>query len=391
MKQNICVVIFLLLSTICKAQTFIYPQNDSILTEYNDGKFWAYLNKNDFVVGLSCFEEKDDYGKYYHLDIFIKNLSETPIVFQPDSVHSNLLTKKDDTLKLEVYTNEEYQKKIKRSQAWAMALYGISAGINAGTAGYSTSYSTSYSSNGYAYTTITNHYDANAAYQANVASTNQMLTLGQMMDNDRTIREQGYLKTTTIYPDEAIIGYMNIKREKGKILIVNIGRNKYSNSYTITLNFNHLNDLPMKKLTIIFYLFLIPLCVFAQNESSISHTKTVNDSTLIKIHAIVEDIDFRMHGLDRYKLYPTENIYNFLQLDTMTGKIEIVQCSLDDDKEGSATLNNEDLSLGTGCGTFELYPTKNIYQFLLLDKVTGRRWHVQWGFESSKRWIKRIY
>ena len=109
MKQNICVVIFLLLSTICKAQTFIYPQNDSILTEYNDGKFWAYLNKNDFVVGLSCFEEKDDYGKYYHLDIFIKNLSETPIVFQPDSVHANLLTKKDDTLKLEVYTNEEYQ------------------------------------------------------------------------------------------------------------------------------------------------------------------------------------------------------------------------------------------------------------------------------------------
>ena len=105
------------------------------------------------------------------MDIFIKNLSETPIVFQPDSVHSNLLTKKDDTLKLEVYTNEEYQKKIKRSQAWAMALYGISAGINAGTAGYSTSYSTSYSSNGYAYTTITNHYDANAAYQANVAST----------------------------------------------------------------------------------------------------------------------------------------------------------------------------------------------------------------------------
>lgn len=92
----------------------------------------------------------------------------------------------------------------------------------------------------------------------------------------------------------------------------------------------------MKKLTIIFYLFLIPLCVFAQNESSISHTKTVNDSTLIKIHAIVEDIDFRMHGLDRYKLYPTENIYNFLQLDTMTGKIEIVQWSLDDDKEGSA-------------------------------------------------------
>lgn len=236
MKQKVCLAIFLSLAIICKAQTFIYPQNDSIMTEYNDGKFWVYLNKNDIVVGLSCFEEKDNYGKYYHLDIFIKNLSERPIIFRPDSVYSNLLTKKDDTLRLEVYTNEEYQKKIKRSQTWVMALYGISAGINTGTAGYSTSYSTTYSPKGYTYTTITNHYDANAAYQANVASINQILTLGQMMDNDRTMREQGYLKTTTIYPDEAIIGFMNIKREKGKVLTVNIPIDNYIYTFDWDVN-----------------------------------------------------------------------------------------------------------------------------------------------------------
>lgn len=236
MKQKVCLAIFLSLAIICKAQTFIYPQNDSIMTEYNDGKFWVYLNKNDIVVGLSCFEEKDNYGKYYHLDIFIKNLSERPIIFRPDSVYSNLLTKKDDTLRLEVYTNEEYQKKIKRSQTWAMALYGISAGINTGTAGYSTSYSTTYSPKGYTYTTITNHYDANAAYQANVASTNQMLILGQMMDNDRTMREQGYLKTTTIYPDETIIGFMNIKRKKGKVLTVNIPIDNYIYTFDWDVN-----------------------------------------------------------------------------------------------------------------------------------------------------------
>lgn len=214
------------MSSVSKAQTFIYPQNDSILTEYNDGKFWAYLDKHDFVVGLTCFENKDDYGKYYQINIFIKNLSDSPITFQPDSVYSDLLTKKNDTIRLEVYTNEEYQKKIKRSQAWAMALYGFSAGLNAGTAGYSTSYSTSYS-NGYAYTTVTQHYDANAAYHANMASTNQILTLGQMMENDRLVREQGYLKTTTIYPEEAIVGYMNIKRKKGKILTINIPVGSY--------------------------------------------------------------------------------------------------------------------------------------------------------------------
>lgn len=220
--KHVCFIILVLLSVICNAQTFIYPQNDSILTEYNDGNLWAYLDKGGLVVGLTCFEERDDYGKYYQLNIFIKNLGESSITFQPDSIYADLLTKRNRTLQLEVYTNDEYQKKVKRLQTWTMALYGISAGLNAGTAGHSTSYSTSYSPNGYAYTTVTHHYDANAAYQANMASTNQMLTLGQMMENDRTVREQGYLKTTTVHPGEAIVGYMNVKRKKGKILTVNI-------------------------------------------------------------------------------------------------------------------------------------------------------------------------
>ena len=133
------------------------------------------------------------------------------------------------------------------------------------------------------------------------------------------------------------------------------------------------------------------LCVAMGASAQTKTSTTTNDSILTKICTLLEDVDTRIHGLDRYKLYPTENIYNFLLLDTATGKIDIVQWSLDDGKEGSATLNDEDLSLGTGCSTFELYPTKNIYQFILLDKVYGRKWHVQWGFESSKRWIKRIY
>lgn len=143
----------------------------------------------------------------------------------------------------------------------------------------------------------------------------------------------------------------------------------------------------MKRITIIIAFLCVVLGISAQGKLSTA----TNDSTLTKICALLEDVDTRIHGLDRFKLYPTENIYNFLQLDTATGRIDIVQWSLDDGKEGSVTLNAEDLSIGTGCGTFELYPTKNIYQFILLDKVYGRKWHVQWGFESSKRWIRRIY
>ena len=59
----------------------------------------------------------------------------------------------------------------------------------------------------------------------------------------------------------------------------------------------------------------------------------------------------RLDGRKTTEIRPIwcETCLLYTSLDTMTGKIEIVQWSLDDDKEGSATRNNEDLSLGTGC------------------------------------------
>lgn len=117
------------------------------------------------------------------------------------------------------------------------------------------------------------------------------------------------------------------------------------------------------------------------------------DSLIQETNAWLENIEIDLSLKQRYKLYPTENMYNFLQLDTKTGKIEQVQWSLDSDKEGTWIINASDLSYGNGygSGSFELYPTKNMYQFILLDKTNGRKWHIQWGFESKKRWITRIY
>lgn len=129
----------------------------------------------------------------------------------------------------------------------------------------------------------------------------------------------------------------------------------------------------------------------AQSDTAISNA---NDSILSYITNLVEDIDMRIYKnqtKDRYKLYPTENIYNLLKLDTQTDRIEQIQWSLDTNKEGSMIINMEDLSWNTGTGTFELYPTQNMYQFVLLDKTNGRTWHVQWGMEDKKRWIRRIY
>lgn len=93
----------------------------------------------------------------------------------------------------------------------------------------------------------------------------------------------------------------------------------------------------------------------------------------------------------RFELYPTQNSFNFLKLDKKTGKIYQVQWSLEGEEEFSITLNGIDLSqFSTDGNCFKLYPTKNMWQFILLDGASGRAWHVQWGFEERNRWIKRI-
>lgn len=93
----------------------------------------------------------------------------------------------------------------------------------------------------------------------------------------------------------------------------------------------------------------------------------------------------------RFELYPTQNSFNFLKLDKKTGKIYQVQWSLEGEEEFSITLNGIDLSqFSTDGNCFKLYPTKNMWQFILLDGASGRVWHVQWGFEEKNRWIKRI-
>lgn len=136
-------------------------------------------------------------------------------------------------------------------------------------------------------------------------------------------------------------------------------------------------------------------------QSKISAQESRIDSLLSKIDTLVmvnnellEHLDIDLSLKNRYKLYPTENIYTLLELDTKTGMIKQVQWSLKSSEEGTYIINSDDLSYGYGYGSnsFELYPTKNMYQFILIDKTNGRKWHVQWGTGgSSSRWIRRIY
>lgn len=89
----------------------------------------------------------------------------------------------------------------------------------------------------------------------------------------------------------------------------------------------------------------------------------------------------------RFKIFPTENIWNFLKLDTKSGKIWQVQYSVNEDYRGETELNDKALVSGDDAenGRFTLYPTKNMYNFILLDQVNGKMWQVQWSIDEENR------
>ena len=99
--------------------------------------------------------------------------------------------------------------------------------------------------------------------------------------------------------------------------------------------------------------------------------------------------------LARYKLYPTTNMWTFLKLDTRTGQVWQVQWSLenqDNNDQFEYPLSTESLvsEYGEPNGRFELYPTTNDYNFIMLDRIDGNTYQVQWSIEDKYRFIEPI-
>ena len=94
----------------------------------------------------------------------------------------------------------------------------------------------------------------------------------------------------------------------------------------------------------------------------------------------------------RYRLFPTQNMWTFLKLDTMTGKIWQVQYSVEGAKYRFETvLNSVDLAKRLKqervVGRFMLYATQNTYNFVLLDQIDGYTYQVQWSGDADQRFV----
>jgi hypothetical protein len=94
-----------------------------------------------------------------------------------------------------------------------------------------------------------------------------------------------------------------------------------------------------------------------------------------------------------FQLVPTTNIWTQLLIDTATGRVWQVQFSLSDNAPAGKWVINDSILLPPGSnpknGRFTLYPTQNMYTFLLLDREDSRIWQLQWSAEPANRGIIR--
>ena len=148
----------------------------------------------------------------------------------------------------------------------------------------------------------------------------------------------------------------------------------------------------MRRFLLLATLFLLATSSFAQNflPKDFMNAKGWTQKDSLQTHLLNR---INQKAAPGYKLYPTDNMWTFIELETKTGRLWQVHYSVKEtDGAGVISINSLNLALLYGDGDsfngrFELYKTQNMYNFILLDTVSGAVWQAQWSFEASKRGI----
>ena len=130
---------------------------------------------------------------------------------------------------------------------------------------------------------------------------------------------------------------------------------------------------------------------------------------LIAILFIIPIFSFAQEcKIPKYKVYPTENKEVSLKLDSATGEVWQVEIGVETGEEIASKIdfisNKTDSTFEKVTdfsdvmknfrvaqnGRFELFPTNNIYEFLMVDTILGTTYQVQWHNQHEKRLISAI-
>lgn len=109
----------------------------------------------------------------------------------------------------------------------------------------------------------------------------------------------------------------------------------------------------------------------------------------IKENELVRISNYQSPTPAKYRLYPTSNIFTFLRLNTTNGFIDVVQYSTKDNAMIYGLSTYPLVDNGT-IDRFTIYPTLNIWTFLLLDQVEGHTYQVQWSTDPKTRFVVQI-
>lgn len=94
--------------------------------------------------------------------------------------------------------------------------------------------------------------------------------------------------------------------------------------------------------------------------------------------------DFTQNPNATYRLFPTTNMWIFIKLNTADGRMWLVQYSTEGDQVEIPLSRIERVDESEKKdGRFTLYATQNMYNFILLDQIDGRVWQVQWSTEGN--------
>jgi hypothetical protein len=127
-------------------------------------------------------------------------------------------------------------------------------------------------------------------------------------------------------------------------------------------------------------LFITATCLtaFSQfRQSQTTETAKLTDTNITAPNAV------------SYRLFPTTNIWTFIKLNTRNGQMWQVQFDVAGENRNVTYLNT--LSLVSSeeevNDRFTLYPTQNMYNFILLDQLSGKTWQVQWSQKAENRGV----
>lgn len=93
-----------------------------------------------------------------------------------------------------------------------------------------------------------------------------------------------------------------------------------------------------------------------------------------------------------YQLFSTQNMWTFIKLNTRDGRMWQVQYDVKGSERFEVNLNTTSFATKEEerDGRFTLYPTQNMWTFILLDQIDGRMWQVQWSMEDDSRFVIQI-